>query len=413
MRSARSSIPPVIRAFCVPKICIPFALLIWLVALEAWTGWQIGIWTPALLADTVFWFVTVASVSFFGVSKVWNEPDFFKRALLATLGLSFIVEVLNDAFVLPLAAELALIPTVTFLALLQVVSATDPKQSAVHKLCTWILGILGVLLVVQAVVRLGLTEDQLDWGHFAQQAALPLWLLVGVLPFVYAVGLFAAYEQFHTRMMFGSDLGLWGQLRTGFVVVSEFGLRAHGLGSAEGLLAIRLGRTTSAREARSEIAASRRRQQDEDQRRIDDAQRLVNLAGVDGVGDDGARLDQREFNETRRALEWLHTCMMGWYQRRSGERYPTDLLQRLGVDFTRRGLSSPSGIELRVSSDGQSWYAWRRTVTGWCFAVGADGPPPSQWKFDGPEPPAGFPGADPDWGDEWPAGHASPNWMDA
>ena len=42
--------------------------------------------------------------------------------------------------------------------------------------------------------------------------------------------------------------------------------------------------------------------------------------------------------------------------------------------------------------------AWRRTIAGWCFAIGAAGPPPDQWLDDGPNPPRGFPGEDPEWG---------------
>ena len=66
----------------------------------------------------------------------------------------------------------------------------------------------------------------------------------------------------------------------------------------------------------------------------------------------------------------------------------------IGDDFTRQGLPKESGIALRVSKDGQAWYAWRRTVTGWCFAIEAIGQTPNQWEYDGPEPPQGFPGKD-------------------
>ena len=52
----------------------------------------------------------------------------------------------------------------------------------------------------------------------------------------------------------------------------------------------------------------------------------------------------------------------------------------LGDDFTLHGLPRESGITLHVARDGQSWYARRRTVTGWCFAIGAAGPPPDQWE---------------------------------
>ena len=77
-----------------------------------------------------------------------------------------------------------------------------------------------------------------------------------------------------------------------------------------------------------------------------------------------------------------------------GRRYRDDLLQILDDSLTRLGLPKESGVTLRVSEDGQSWYAWRRTVTGWCFAIGAAGVPPDQWEYDGAEPPKGYPGND-------------------
>jgi hypothetical protein len=73
----------------------------------------------------------------------------------------------------------------------------------------------------------------------------------------------------------------------------------------------------------------------------------------------------------------------------------------LGDDFSRQGLSSPpSGISMLVSKDGQRWYAWRRTPSGRFFAIGAAGPPPDQWLYDGPEPPGDFPGLGEEWGED-------------
>ena len=100
---------------------------------------------------------------------------------------------------------------------------------------------------------------------------------------------------------------------------------------------------------------------------------------------------------------------MGWHRNRGG-RYRDDLLKMIGDDFTRQGLPKESGIALRVSSDGQAWYAWRRTVTGWCFAIGAAGPPPEQWEYDGPEPPHGFPGRDRTWGERPFSDQVNRNW---
>jgi len=52
---------------------------------------------------------------------------------------------------------------------------------------------------------------------------------------------------------------------------------------------------------------------------------------------------------------------------------------------------------MAVAKSGRSWFAWRRTVTGWCFGIGAAGPPPDHWIYEGPEPPEGSPRAGTDW----------------
>jgi hypothetical protein len=89
---------------------------------------------------------------------------------------------------------------------------------------------------------------------------------------------------------------------------------------------------------------------------------------------------------------------MGWYRNNDADRYRADLLSFVLDGYAARHLPSPHGVEMRVSDDGQKWFAWRRTVGGWVFAIGAAGPPPDQWEYDGPEPPTGFPGEDPAWG---------------
>lgn len=132
-------------------------------------------------------------------------------------------------------------------------------------------------------------------------------------------------------------------------------------------------------------------------------ERNAHYAGSHECDEFGQRLDRREFDETRAALQQLASMQMGWYRNRGG-RYRPELLELLKSD----GLPAEHGIELRVSEDGQSWWALRRTITGWCFAIGATEPPPDQWLFDGPEPPSGLPGDDPAWGERW--GFDATNW---
>ena len=129
--------------------------------------------------------------------------------------------------------------------------------------------------------------------------------------------------------------------------------------------------------------------------------------GVVCPDDDGRRLDQREFKETKDALRALATAQMGWYRNRGG-RYRPELIEILKPRFEDYGLPPDHGISLWVADDGQSWWAYRRTIAGWCFAVGAAAPPPDQWLYNGAEPPTGPPGEDAAWGERW--GLDAKNW---
>lgn len=100
----------------------------------------------------------------------------------------------------------------------------------------------------------------------------------------------------------------------------------------------------------------------------------------------------------------MAAAQSGWYSNPE-KVYRADLVELL-QPFP--GLPDDHGIEIEVANDGQSWWAWRRTITGWCFAVGAAQPPPDEWLYDGLDPPTGFPGEDPAWGERW--GTDARNW---
>jgi hypothetical protein len=118
------------------------------------------------------------------------------------------------------------------------------------------------------------------------------------------------------------------------------------------------------------------------------------MEGTEGAG---LQLDRREFAATKDALRWLATCQMGWYQNEDRpDTYRDDLLTVIG-DFLLQGLPEPHAIVMKVRKDGQAWYAYRTTPSGYVFGIGASGKPPSKWFWDGPTPPPGYPSKKSGW----------------
>ena len=135
---------------------------------------------------------------------------------------------------------------------------------------------------------------------------------------------------------------------------------------------------------------------------------IQQMTGVDGVGDDGLRLDRREFYATKNALTELYFLEMGWHRNQGGIYHP-ELLESLG-NFITEGLPVQHGIQLVVRKDGRAWRAWRRTASGWYFGVGGTDTLAHRWQYDGPIAPSSFPSVNtPGWTDVT-RRSASPEW---
>jgi hypothetical protein len=221
---------------------------------------------------------------------------------------------------------------------------------------------------------------------------LPLWLTVAALPLIRVHSILFSYEAALSRLKGHSEDGKasW-KAKVAMVLGFRLNLVDLGVPGQGHQWDLAHAKTIQAGFAGiREFRRGLRAREEQERQRLG---RLDRFAGVVGTDDEGRQLDRRQFAETCDALDWLATCEMGWYHNH-GKRYPADFLKTFEPDFARHRLPADHGIHLVVSRNGQAWYAWRRTITGWCFAIGSAKAPPDQWRNDGSEPPKDFPGRD-------------------
>lgn len=393
----RHSAKAVVAAFIKPIILVPFALFVaWMVGV-IWVGAQLGIWQPTMVKDALFWTVP-GFVLFMGSVKAAEEPHFFRHRLWEAGGLTALLEFYLNFSTLDLVWELLLQPVIFLLAALSVVAARDPKAKSVKRLADTLLALIVVGLLVPPTIRLISDATTIGATETVRDLALPVWLTLGALPFIYLLSLYSSYELAFVRMRIGRPNDRVS-LKAKLALVSKFHIRHSAVYAFAGNWPRELVLAKSFRGARQVIADQQAELRALEAARQRDADDLVRHAGVKGTDAEGRQLDRREFKETADSLEWLHTMQMGWYKNQGG-RYRDDLLDQFADVFERRGLPEDHGVTLRVSRSGRSWFAWRRTPSGWCFAIGAEGSPPDEWYFDGPEPPKSYPGHDRAWGDQ-------------
>lgn len=411
-KSVRESFFGVVRAFLKSQILIPLVAMLAWVGLELLIGVRLALWNLSLAKATILWTLGSAGVLLFNCTQIDSEGDdlrFFRRTILATVGVAAFVEFFVNLYVMSLIAEFGFQFVVAVLTLMVVVAAQKPEYKFVKVLCERVLALIGLALLVLTARQIHLHWQQLNVPGVLLDFVLPVWLTIGLVPFLYLFSIFVAYDAAFRRINYGAN-DRRARWRSGLALLSALRFRTHAVRrfTGSGYFARKLGEAQTFSAARGVVAEFLDELRRAEQAKIDEADRLKRYCGSQELDDDGRRLDRREFAETIAALQWLATCQMGWYRR--GSRYRTDMLDLLGDDFTSQGLPKESGIKLHVTQDGQSWYAWRQTVTGWYFAIAAAGPPPNQWMYDGPEPPTGFLGEDSSWGDGPFSNQVNRNW---
>ena len=391
-----------------PAILVPLlAMFIW-IGLEISVGTRLSLWNTDLAMSTVVWAVGSATVLCFHCVKAAVDPTFFKRIMLGTLAVAVFVEFFMNLYVFSLLVELVLQPVILILAVGATVGGVRLQDKKIKSTCEYLLALIVLWMLIYSARQTYLSWGQIDKQSLLLELGLPIWLTLGIIPFLFLFSIVLAYDSAFRRINAGNAQST-AKWRAGVTLLCSFHVRIRELKGFSTYWLNSLAEAATFRAACDVIREFRQRRRETALAEQAKLERLRRNAGMHGTDDEGRRLDQREFRETMDALMWLHTCQMGWYKRNDG-RYREDLLSMLGDSLVRYGLPEETGITLRVSKDGLSWYAWRRTVTGWCFAVGAKGPPPNQWEHDSSEPPNGFPGEAPEWGEHPFSDHASPNW---
>ena len=359
-REIRSSVGQLLRLVLSPPLLIPLLLMVGYVVGEIWLGYKARLWRSDLIKDTIVWFMISALALFSRYDQASKQPRFFRRRLLAVISISVFLEFFANLFVLNLIAELALQPLLLLLGLLIAVTEREERFRALRTPLNALLALIGLSILTYSVRQLFISWNAVDKPVTALQFALPIWLTIGLLPYVYLLSLYSNYQSAFHAIDVHSD-NRRARRRAKLALVTNLHLRtrdSYRFGGSPWLERIVSAPTFPA--ARRVVADFQESRREEERVAAEERKRLRRYIGSDETDAEGRRLDRREFKETMKALYWLADCMEGWYynQERGGKRYRADLLDVFGPDFFKPfGLPPESGITMKVAKNGKAWYA--------------------------------------------------------
>ncbi len=400
-RGLLRSVSDIVSTLAKPKLLIPTLLYVVAVLGMLIPASRFGLWEPSRWKTTVIWLLVSGLGLLFSLNQAIEDATFFRRTVLRTLGVVGIVEFIANLESFALWVE---IPG-QLLAVTAITTTSLAEASAPRQIASTYLGIYGLCALAWGAWHLIGEWPQADHGVLIKEFLMPIWLAPVALLMVYAYAVLAAYESTFIRMRIIKEGG--SLARQHLALVLRTGIWLPHLRLVRGQGAHRIARTDGFREAWTAIGQIRQEHREHAEAETATKRCLIENAGRVGADEFGRQFDRREHTETQAALRRLAISQMGHY-RNGGEKYRGDLLPMLKPGFMRDGLPLPHGIVMYVAADGQSWYAERQTITGYWFAIGAVGPPPDQWLFDGSERPSGFPD-EVEW-DHWGGGQRSLNW---
>ena len=199
----RISLKGLLKSFFHYKILIPVFLMFLYASVIIYILFLINFWDFYLLKDTVIWVFFTGLLIFFKYSTLDTYENFFKKIFLDNIRLIIIFEFTVNIYTFPLYVEIFLVPLISFIVLLNVVTSYRSKDIRVSKILNIIQVIIGLLILGYSLYKI-----ILDFKNFATLNTLKDFLLAPVLtlsiiPFLYCFILYINYENIFVRLNLG------------------------------------------------------------------------------------------------------------------------------------------------------------------------------------------------------------------
>lgn len=198
----RKSLCSLLKLVFLTKIAIGVVAILTYVAIIVLAARGLGIWQWWMLKDTIWWFFGTALIVLFNINKSTAGEHYFRSNVFAGLKFSVVLGFILNLYVFNLVIEILLVPVLALLAMLVVVAGTSKKYAEVKKLLDGVTALIGFGFAAYVLSRV-----LADFHNFAtlrtlEDFLLPMALTIAVVPVIYAIALYAAYESLFVRIGF-------------------------------------------------------------------------------------------------------------------------------------------------------------------------------------------------------------------
>ncbi len=201
----RKSLWNVIVIFFDKKLRILWEIILLYVLTITMLFCYLPIWENIYIKDIIIWFLFLGLI--YCMNAVSSEADetYIKKILKDNLKFTMILEFFMSTFIFNIWIELAIIPVITIITVMNVIAERKEEYKNVHKLLDSILAIAGFWIFYDTI-KIGINEyKQLNIINTLVSFMIPIAYLILIIPLEYALELYSKYELLFLRMNFKEE----------------------------------------------------------------------------------------------------------------------------------------------------------------------------------------------------------------
>lgn len=204
-REIRKSLWNVIVIFFDKKLRILWEIILLYVLMITMVFCYLPIWENIYIKDIIIWFLFSGLI--YCMNAVSSEADetYIKKILKDNLKFTMILEFFMSTFTFNIWIELAIIPVITIITVMNVIAERKEEYKNVHKLLDSVLAIAGFWIFYETI-KIGINEyKQLNIINTLVSFMIPIVYLILIIPLEYILELYSKYEVLFLRMTFKEE----------------------------------------------------------------------------------------------------------------------------------------------------------------------------------------------------------------
>ena len=201
----RKSLWNVIVIFFDKKLRILWEIILLYVLTITMVFCYLPIWENIYIKDIIIWFLFSGLI--YCMNAVSSEADetYIKKILKDNLKFTMILEFFMSTFTFNIWIELAIIPVITIITVMNVIAERKEEYKSVHKLLDSVLAIAGFWIFYETI-KIGINEyKQLNIINTLVSFMIPIVYLILIIPLEYLLELYSKYEVLFLRMTFKEE----------------------------------------------------------------------------------------------------------------------------------------------------------------------------------------------------------------